>query len=160
MCCVSHQGASFAVSSLKSVPASGTHATPYACHRMHLLLVQGSHAQQAHADAVAAAAAAAVAGHPRLHHHAHGEAGDINMTQGGGATPIISISNAPVYHGDAAYHVDAALAELQQACAVMTLRIDHDTPTGGLRRREGALAADIGVLITLNPVSPNPNLGH
>ena len=144
MCCVSHLLASFAVSSLESVPASGMHATPYACHRMHLLLVQGSHAQQAHADAVAAAAAAAAAGHPRLQHHAHGEAGDINMTQGGGATPIISISNAPVYHGDAAYHVDAALAELQQACAVMTLRISHDTPRVGCAAAKGRLQQTSG----------------
>ncbi len=51
----------------------------------------------------------------------------MSMTQGGGGTPIISISNAPMYHTDVmqAYHTDVAAQahELQQACSMTPLTV-------------------------------------
>jgi len=87
-------------------------------------VVQGTYAQQTDAQQAAAANAAAAAHaaaftpatadnaqQQQQHPQQHGGPGEVTMTPGGGQPPIISISDAPVYH-DA--HGDAVAAAAAQ----------------------------------------------
>ena len=107
-------------------------------------VAQGTYAQQAdaqHTASNAAAHAAALAAatadnaqqqHEQQHHQQQGgRPGEVTMTPGGGRTPIISISDAPVYqdaHGDAAAAAAAALEHEQQ----VLLRCTKYSPWRGI----------------------------
>ena len=99
--------------------------------------MQGTYAQQAdaqqHAAATAAAHTAALAAatadaqqlQKQQQQHG-GQLGEVNMTPGGGRTPIISISDAPVYHdahGDAAAAAAAAAAHEHEQQVRAPLRL-------------------------------------